>query len=62
MRPWESPTIIEALDAMVEKLIEETARAVDRYTPDLRPSPYAKRWFTADLKSQQKEVNYARRR
>jgi hypothetical protein len=47
---------------MVEKLTEETARAVDRYTPDLRPSPYAKQWFTADLKSQQKEVNYARRR
>ena len=47
---------------MVEKLTEEAARAVDRYTPELRPSPYAKRWFTADLKSQQKEVNYARRR
>jgi hypothetical protein len=62
MRPWESPTTIEALDAMVEKLTEETARAVDRYTPELRPSPYAKRWFTVDLKSQQKEVNYARRR
>jgi ribonuclease HI len=62
MRPWEIPTTIQALDAMVEKLTEETARAVDRHTPDLRPSPYAKRWFTADLKSQQKEVNRARRR
>ena len=62
MRPWEAPTTIEALDATVEKLTKATARAVDRHTPDLRPSPYAKRWFTADLKSQQKEVNRARRR
>jgi hypothetical protein len=62
MRPWETPNTIEALDATVEKLIEETAKAVDCHTPNLRPSPYAKRWFTLDLKSQQKEVNRARRK
>lgn len=62
MRPWETPNTIETLDAAVEKLTEETARVVDYHTPDLRPSPYAKRWFTPDLKSQQKEVNHARRK
>lgn len=31
-------------------------------TPDLRPSPYSKRWFTPELKGQQKEVNYLRRK
>jgi hypothetical protein len=62
MRPWETPNTIEALDTTVEKLTEETVRAVDYHTPALRPSPYAKRWFTPDLKSQQKEVNYARRK
>ena len=60
MRPWEIPNTIEALDATMEKLTEETAKAVDYHTPALRPSPYAKRWFTPDLKSQQKEVNHAR--
>jgi hypothetical protein len=62
IRPWETPNTIEALDAIVEKLTEETARAVDVHTPDVRPSPYAKRWFTPDLKSQQKVVNHARRK
>lgn len=44
----------------VEKLTKATA--VDKHTPDLRPSSYAKRWFTADLKSKQNEVNRIRRR
>jgi hypothetical protein len=62
MGPWETPNTIEALDAIVEKLTEETIRAVDYHTPDARASPYAKRWLTPDLKSQQKGVNHARRR
>jgi hypothetical protein len=62
MRPWEIPNTLKALDATVEKLTEETARAVDRHTPNLRPPPYVKRWFTDDLKSQQKEVNQSRRK
>jgi hypothetical protein len=57
MGPWETPDTIEALDAIVEKLTTVTARAVDHHTPDLRLSPYAKRWFTPGLKSQQKGVN-----
>jgi ribonuclease HI len=51
-----------ALDMAVENLTKSTAIAVDRYTPDQRPSPYAKRWFTADLKEQQNKVNRLRRR
>ncbi|OGE46826.1 hypothetical protein PENARI_c103G02020, partial [Penicillium arizonense] len=46
----------EALDATVEKLTTTKASAVEKHTPDLRPSPYAKQCFTADLKSYQNEV------
>lgn len=53
---------IEALDTAVEKLTKITASAINKHTPDLRPSPYAKRWFTPDLKHQQNEVNRLRRR
>lgn len=52
----------EALDTTVENLTKITASAINKYTPDLRPSPYAKRWFTADLKHQQNGVNRLRRR
>ena len=60
MGPWKEPDTTQALDAMVEKLTRGTAAAVDRHTPYLRPSPYSKRWFSADLKSQQMAVNQAR--
>jgi hypothetical protein len=50
------------LDKVVERLTEVTATAVDRHTPDLRPPPYSKRWFTPDLKIQQTEVNHLRRK
>lgn len=46
----------------MERLTEATATAVDRHTPNLRPTPYSKRWFTPDLKIQQTEVNHLRRR
>ena len=46
---------------IVERLTEATATAVDRHTPDLRPTPYSKRWFTPALKIQQTEVNQLRR-
>ena len=62
MGPWKEPDTTQALDAMVEKLTRGTATAVGRHTPDLRPSPYSKRWFSADLKSQQMAVNQARRK
>jgi hypothetical protein len=35
---------------------------VDRFTPDTRPTPYSKRCFTPDLKTQQVEVNQLRLR
>ncbi|KAI2734534.1 hypothetical protein DTO013E5_9920 [Penicillium roqueforti] len=60
--PWKEVKTRPALDEVVERLTEATATAVDRYTPDLRPSPYSKRWFTPDLKIQQTEVNYLRRK
>lgn len=50
--PWREINTVESLDSVVDKLIKATATAVDRHTPDLRPSPYAKQWFTSDLKSQ----------
>ncbi|KAI2867039.1 hypothetical protein CBS11852_11467 [Aspergillus niger] len=62
MRPWETPDTIETLDATVEKLIQATATAIDKDIPNLQPSPYAKRWFTPDLKTQQKAVNQTRRK
>lgn len=49
------------LDRAAEEVIKEVQLAVDAHTPLSRPSPYAKRWFTLDLKIQQKEVNQARR-
>jgi hypothetical protein len=45
----------EALDAAVENLTKITASAINKHTPDVRPSLYAKRWFRADLKHQQNE-------
>ncbi|KAJ6157229.1 hypothetical protein N7497_006114 [Penicillium chrysogenum] len=44
----------EALDTVVGRLTRTTANAVDKHIPDLKPSPYSKRWFTVDLKAQQK--------
>ena len=48
------------LDNVVEKLTRGIMTAVDRHTPDLRPCPYSKRWYFANLKSQQTAVNQAR--
>jgi hypothetical protein len=62
MGPWKEVKTRQALDEVVERFTEATAAAVDRYTPDLRPTPYSKRWFTPDLKTQQTEVNHLRRR
>lgn len=59
--PWKEVKTRPALDEIVGKLTEATARAVDRHTPDLRPTPYSKRWFTPALKIQQTEVNQLRR-
>lgn len=50
------------LELTVERLIRSTSSAIEKYTPVLRPSPYSKRWFTPELKHQQREVNRARRR
>ncbi|KAI3093180.1 hypothetical protein CBS147333_10127 [Penicillium roqueforti] len=52
----------KALDTVVDRLTRTTANAVDKHTPDLRPSPYSKRWFTADLNAQQNDVNRLRRK
>jgi ribonuclease HI len=50
------------LDRVVEKLISCTTKAIDQHTPEMKPSPYAKRWFSPELKLQQGEVNRARRK
>ncbi|KAI2734742.1 hypothetical protein CBS147339_9742 [Penicillium roqueforti] len=57
MNPWKQIKTRPALDRVVETLTAATAQAVDRFTPDTRPTPYSKRWFTPDLKIQQVEVN-----
>lgn len=62
MSPWRDIKTRPTLDRMVEKLTSATAQAVDRFTPDMRPTPYSKRWFTPDLKVQQVETNQLRRR
>ena len=62
MGPWKDVKTRPALDDAVERLVEATAAAVDTCTPDLRPTPYSKCWFTADLKTQQTEVNRLRRK
>ena len=62
MRPWKEIKTRPTLDRVVENLTAATAQAVDRFTPDTRPTPYSKRWFTPDLKVQQVEVNQLRRR
>jgi ribonuclease HI len=50
------------LDHVVNDLIQATSDAVKKHTPVAKPSPYAKRWFTPELKTQQMEVNRTRRR
>lgn len=62
MGPWKDIKTRPALDAVVQKLIQATSRAVDQFTLNTRPTPYSKRWFTPDLKVQQVEVNQTRRR
>ncbi|CAG8068633.1 unnamed protein product, partial [Penicillium nalgiovense] len=62
MNPWRQIKTRPTLDRVVENLTAATAQAVDRFTPDTRPTPYSKRWFTPDLKTQQVEVNQLRRR
>ncbi|CAG8891920.1 unnamed protein product [Penicillium nalgiovense] len=62
MNPWKQIKTRPTLDRVVENLTAVTAQAVDRFTPDTRPTPYSKRWFTPDLKTQQVEVNQLRRR
>ncbi|KAJ8200122.1 hypothetical protein LV164_008811, partial [Aspergillus fumigatus] len=50
------------LDTATEKLVQSTAAVINQEVPTQKPSPYSKRWFTPELKTQQIEVNRARRR
>lgn len=50
-----------SLDSAVTDLIRTTSEAVEAYTPRAKPTPYSKRWFTPELKQQQRETNRARR-
>jgi hypothetical protein len=50
------------LEQTVSSLVEGTTMAVNRFTLLARPCPYSKRWFTPELKIQQREVNKARRK
>jgi hypothetical protein len=60
--PWREIKTRPTLDDTIQKLIDATTEAVNRHTPDTRPTPYSKRWFTPDLKDQQTNVNKLRRR
>ncbi|CEJ55656.1 hypothetical protein PMG11_01904 [Penicillium brasilianum] len=51
MSSWEQIKTRPTLDRVVEELISVTAHAVDRFTPDIHPTPYSKRWFSPDLKA-----------
>lgn len=50
------------LEHEVSRLVQTTTAALDQYVPPQKPSPYSKRWFTSELKSQQVVVNQTRRR
>jgi hypothetical protein len=50
------------LDYEAQRLVETTTTVLDLLVPLQKPSPYSKRWFTPELKSQQVMVNQARRR
>ena len=41
--PWKEIKTRPTLDKVVAKLTSTTAQAVDRFTPDARPTPYSKR-------------------
>ena len=60
----ESPHVesIDQLEHTADDLIATTIAAVDKHTPHAKPSPYSKRWFTPELKIQQREVNRLRRK
>jgi hypothetical protein len=47
------------LDQTVYTFVDATIIAVERHTPQARPSPYSKRWFTPDLKAQRKSTERA---
>ena len=51
----------EQLDDAADCLIVATMAAVEEHIPSAKPSPYAKRWFSPELKIQQREVNQLRR-
>ncbi|EED11824.1 reverse transcriptase, putative [Talaromyces stipitatus ATCC 10500] len=50
------------LDYEVNRLVEATTTVLDQQVPLQKPSPYSKRWFTPELKSQQVIVNQVHRR
>ncbi len=50
------------LDRGVQHLIEATTATLDEHIPLQKPSPYSKRWFTPELKTQQVTVNQLRRK
>jgi ribonuclease HI len=62
MNPWPTISSDSDLELAVEKLVKSTTTAIEQHTPLMRPSPYSKRWFTPQLKQQQREVNQARRK
>jgi hypothetical protein len=59
---WKEIKTRPVLDEAVERLTEIATSAVENHTPNRRPSPYSKRWFTPALKAQQIEVNHIRRK
>lgn len=50
------------LDQAVKTLIDITTTAIGKHIPIAKPSPYSKRWFTRQLKTELKEVNKSRRK
>ena len=52
----------EELEEAVKTLIETTTAAIDKHVPAAEPCPYSKRWFSPELKAQQREVNKTRRK
>lgn len=48
---------LEQLDRAVDNPVAQVQAAMEEYTPLAKPNPYSKRWFTTDVKIQQKEVN-----
>ena len=54
------PHEIRDLDQFTDNFLQVVTKAIQTYTPRTRPSPYTKRWWTADLTRLRRDYTYWR--